>query len=892
MPKTLLYYHLRLTLLLAFLFSLTGIKAQISEGCVFLQGDYIEVGIAPNGAFGTPANAPAGYHARPSPVLNSLYNPVTGTYQSRNTAVGFVADYGKDGWGVGTPGYFGDYFMPGAVQEGFSLQVDGVKSNAWSNNYQSNGSTGFTGTLTGANVSLTTTATDKKAVWQGAQGTLQVRQTLVLKKTKSYFTVNVVFKNTGPDTVRKIYYMRTVDPDNEVSITNGYVTRNKITYQLPNPYNKTLVTATGVQYLNAYLGLGTKDCQARCFFLQTGLFASANLESIYNGTGGYSYVDSSQGDVGIGVVFKVGDIAPGDSTTFSYAYILNESDLDEAFAETEPGFMYNGNFYPSGGVIVQPTGSVLPIDIVNGDYFIWSWAPPAFLDVTTGTHVNATVSTGPITYTVTGISTGEVANRCSNRTLSITVSPYPVSPPPSVTSPVVYCINQSASALTATGPGIMRWYTAATGGTGVFVPPVPSTASAGTTIWYATQEIGGVESIRVPVIVLVRSLPAITITPSSSWICYGDTTVLAASGTPASYTWAPSATLSANSGSIVKAFPLINTIYTISATDSFFCKNTKTIAIDVRPLPSVIVNPASGVICSGDSLQLTAGGSSISYLWDASGSLNTINGPQVISKPVLTTTYFVTGTDVNNCKKKVQVTIVVNPLPIPFLGADKSICIGSTAVLNPGNFNKYIWLDNSTQPVFNVNDIGTYWVNVENGFGCKASDTMKIISLYPLPVNFLPADTTFCRGNLLVLKVPGYNQYIWSDGTNKSSAVLKQFGKHLLTVKDKNGCSGTDSISLFDAHCTPFQVPNAFSPNQDGKNDAFRPMITQIVTGYKMIIFNRWGEEIFTTDIPQKGWDGYYKGYMQSSGTYIYHIKFIDWDGVPVQLKGTLNLIR
>lgn len=380
MPRTIFIRYFLLTFLVICFFFTVSVNAQISNGCVFLQGNFIEVGIAPNGAFGTPADAPSGYHARPLPLLVQLYNPVDGSFGNRTKAVGFVADYGKDGWTVGTPAYFGDYFMPGTVQEGFTIEIDGVRSDAWSNNYQTNLSTGFTGPLTGNNISLTTSTTDKKAIWQGMMNQLFVRQTITLKQSKSYFTANILFKNTGTDTLRKIYYMRTVDPDNEVAITNSYETKNKITYQLPNASNKTLVTATGRQYIQSYLGLGTKDCQARCFFLSFGLFPRASLSSIYNGASGYIYRDSSYADSGIGLVFKIGDLAPGDSTTFSYAYILDENDLDEAFSETAPGLMYNGNFYPSGSVIIKPTGTVIPIDIVNGDYYNWTWSPAAFLD--------------------------------------------------------------------------------------------------------------------------------------------------------------------------------------------------------------------------------------------------------------------------------------------------------------------------------------------------------------------------------------------------------------------------------------------------------------------------------------------------------------------------------
>lgn len=882
-------------LIIAFVTGLFCIKqtaAQQLDGCTFLQGNYIEIGIAPNGAFGTPGNAPAGYHPRPTPQSNSLYNPVTLTYQLRPNAVGFVADYGKDGWTTGTPAFFGDYFMPGTVQEGFTLQVNGIRSNAWSNSYQSNGSTGFTGPLTGTNTSLAITAGEKKAIWQGTMNTLQVRQTIILKDAKSYFTANIFLKNTGTDTLKNIYYMRTVDPDNEVSVTGSYSTKNKVAYQLPNVFNKTLVTATGLQH-NSYLGLGTKDCQARCFYLQSGLFPTADLASIYNGIPGYRYADSLTADAAIGLIYKIGNLPPGDSTTFSYAYILNESDLDEAFSQTEPGFMYNGTYYPSGSVIVGATGSVLPVSIINGDYYNWTWAPPTFLNTTTGTNVDATVSTGPVTYTVTGVGNGSISTLCSNQSLTITISPYPISPPPGVTGPVVYCVNQPASALTASGPGIIRWYTTATGGVGSTTAPVPSTATAGTTTWYVTQETtGGTESVRVPVVVNVLPLPTVSITPAVATICAGDSILLVAAGTPSAYVWTPAATLSASTKDSVIAFPASTTAYTVTATSiANGCKNNQTINLQVNTPPVVTVTPAGGTICAGDSLQLTAGGA-VSYVWTASSTLNTTAGPTVTAYPSVSTTYFVTGTSANNCKKQTSVTVVANPLPKPFLGADKSICKESGTVLSPGNFKSYLWQDNTTAATHAVNNIGYYWVKVENNFGCTASDTMRILSFFPNPQNFLPADTSFCRGNQHIINVPGFASYLWSDGTKSAAATVKTFGKVLLTVSDINGCYGKDSMLLTDAKCIRYALPNAFTPNRDGKNDVFKPFITQIVTGYKMTIWNRWGELIFTSAQPQNGWNGYYKNQAQPAGAYVYIISFIDSDGLPVNLKGTVNIIR
>ncbi|MBL7729830.1 MAG: gliding motility-associated C-terminal domain-containing protein [Chitinophagaceae bacterium] len=883
----------RFAVLITFLLSFHFAKSQALEGCIFLQGNYVEVGIAPNGAFGTPASAPAGYHSRPTPLFNALYNPVTGISQPRSGALGFVADYGKDGWSTGNPAYFGDYFMPGTVQEGFSIQVNGVKSNAWSNNYQTFGSSGFTGPLTGTNQLYDATATEKKGVWEGMMGDLLVRQTINLKNTKAYFTANVVLKNTGPVALTNIYYMRTVDPDNEVSVTSSFVTKNKIAYQLPNTFNKTLVTATGLTH-GSYLGLGTKDCQAKCFYMRSGLMAEGDLAGIYNGFNpAYSYADSLTSDVAIGLIFDIGTLNPGDSTSFSYAYILSEADLDDAFAETDPGFMYNGTFYPSGSVIVQPTGTVLPISIVNGSYYNWTWSPATFLNTTIGPLVDATVSTGPITYTVSGVGTGTIASRCSNRTLNITVSPVPVSPPPSLASSVIYyCMNQPPGPLSASGPGIIRWYTTATGGTGSLTPPTPSTAVPGTFTWYVTQETGGVESIRIPVTVIVKPPPTVAITPAAPAVCYGDTVRLIASGALATYAWSPATTLSASSGDTVHAFPLVNTTYTIVATDTTNCTNNVSVTVTIKQLPTVSITPPSGIVCKGDSILLTAGGSGVSYTWDAAAGLSTTTGTAVWVKPPVTTTYNVTGTSSNGCSAKGSSTISVTPPPIPSLGPDKSICIGSTLVLNPGSFASYQWHDGAASSTYPVSNVGLYWVNVTDGFGCKATDSIRILSLLQLPKDFLPNDMAFCRGNQVALKVSGYSQYLWSTGATTPKVTVDKFGQYKLTVTDNNGCAGTDSITLFDAKCIPYIVPNGFTPNGDGLNDYFRPLITQLVKGYKMSIYNRWGQVIYETTNSNTGWDGTFGGVKQAAGVYVYHIRFTDADGQPVLLKGTVTLIR
>ena len=96
----------------------------------------------------------------------------------------------------------------------------------------------------------------------------------------------------------------------------------------------------------------------------------------------------------------------------------------------------------------------------------------------------------------------------------------------------------------------------------------------------------------------------------------------------------------------------------------------------------------------------------------------------------------------------------------PSLGADRNICAGETIVLNPGNFNTYLWQDNSTAPIYSVTAPGTYLVTVSNEFNCKASARIIIKKLVQPPSYFLPADEKLCSDNVLKINVPGYKSAV------------------------------------------------------------------------------------------------------------------------------------
>ncbi len=659
-------------LLYALVFWSLDSSAQISGANVFLQGNYVEVGIAPNGAFGTTVDAPFGYHARPYYSPYPIFDTGTSTYTVRQFSLGFVSDYGKDGWTVGSPAYFGDYFVPSLPQEGFSIQANGIISNAWTREYITNHATGFTGTLYGANNSYNDAGGIKTATWLGSMGNLSVKQTTRLNDTDLFFTMSVVLKNTGTTTINDVFYLRTVDADNDWALTGlDGTTINKIQHQLPNAGDKVLVTARGAIYPNVYLGLGTRDCRAKVFYLDNGQVSpppTVTLENLYDGIpSAIVYQNGSDtADQGIGIVFDLGDIAAGDSVTFSYAYILREADLDVAINQTQPQLAHNGVNYSSGDTIKMcQNGSGAVVDIINGDFFNWTWSPSTGLATTSGTHNTITLtSTTPITYTLTGASS--MSSLCASEILTIRVEPN-ITPQPTVT-PITYCLGQTAQPLAAVGSNIL-WYTAATGGTGV-VLLIPPTAVAGTFTYYATQTINGCESARVPVVVTVYAPPAITIPPQDDTACVNGTadfSVLVTGGN-LGYQW------QSDDGS---GFTNItdNTIYSGTNTSTLTLANipgtyngyryrclvnglcsaaslsSPPATLQLTDPANITSQPSNTIICVGldDTLTITSSGLKLNYQWQyktPSGFINLTNSATYSG--VTTPSLIITGATVAN----------------------------------------------------------------------------------------------------------------------------------------------------------------------------------------------------------------------------------------------------
>lgn len=255
-------------------------------------------------------------------------------------------------------------------------------------------------------------------------------------------------------------------------------------------------------------------------------------------------------------------------------------------------------------------------------------------------------------------------------------------------------------------------------------------------------------------------------------------------------------------------------------------------------------------------------------------------------------TYYDTLKTAAGCDSVIVTHLTVREKPKPKLGNTRNICSGQNIILNPGNFNSYLWHDLSTTQQYTVSQPGTYTVTVTNAFGCKASARIVIPGFAVTPAGFLPGDQDLCTGNRLSIEVPGYYSYAWSTGATSRNVEITKAGSYILKVTSFDNCTGTDTINIREVTCVPVGIPNTFSPNNDGKNDYFNPVINTVIKAYRLRIYNRTGQLIFQSTDPARGWDGRFGGQLQSSDNYIYQLSFSNTTGKQFEYKGNILLMR
>lgn len=414
--------------------------------------------------------------------------------------------------------------------------------------------------------------------------------------------------------------------------------------------------------------------------------------------------------------------------------------------------------------------------------------------------------------------------------------------PPAVTDTIPYCQLHVPAPLTAVGANLL-WYEESAGGSGSAIAPTPSTEAGGLYKYYVTQTVNGCESPRAEIAVKVTaSLAKFTVQPDP--LCAGDTATITFTGDApgeAVYNWGwDGAVLYSGSGpGPYRVSWVIAGTYNVKlqVNNNGCISKVATVPVKVNALPQANITMLADA-CMNAPVTLKATGG-ITYIWEygtakAEDKTNAqsvkVSWNEAGKKEVA-----VVAIDQNGCSSEPEKeSIIINALPDAGIATvlDGPVCVNDTLTLEgvPKTSYSYSW----------SSDAFTFDYPFE-----------RIVSTY----------------------------------------IISRSSYAYLTVTDNNNCKATDSIWVDARPCCSVYMPNAFTPNQDGKNDVFRAITKAPQTVYDLRIFDRWGKQIFATMRYYDGWDGTVNGTPAAIGVYHYLLRF-ECDGREQYQKGEVTLIR
>ncbi|RME01389.1 MAG: gliding motility-associated C-terminal domain-containing protein [Bacteroidetes bacterium] len=160
----------------------------------------------------------------------------------------------------------------------------------------------------------------------------------------------------------------------------------------------------------------------------------------------------------------------------------------------------------------------------------------------------------------------------------------------------------------------------------------------------------------------------------------------------------------------------------------------------------------------------------------------------------------------------------------------------------------------------------------------EPNQTLLCQAYYGPPLPDIVIDTFICLGAEIDLKYTHpTGTVVWEDGSMDSLFHVTEPGVYRATV---HHCGTTQQVvfNVPDGKCPcVFEVPNAFTPNGDGINDSFGPVYQCYFADYLLRVFNRWGQEVFTSTDPTQGWDGRIDGKEAPSEVYMWHATYTAW---------------
>ena len=353
-----------------------------------------------------------------------------------------------------------------------------------------------------------------------------------------------------------------------------------------------------------------------------------------------------------------------------------------------------------------------------------------------------------------------------------------------------------------------------------------------------------------------------------------------------------------------------NASLTLTGSDGCAEVITQTIKIGSKPIADFKTDTSceGSVVSISDSSNVLVGTIN-NWYWNLSNGISTQRNPTVTYTSAGNKTISLTVKTLEGCiSDTVYKSIYINPKPVISMSFNNA-CVNSivnfSATDNGVNMAEWKWDFGDGNKDSGANTQHTY-IRTGNYFltlyaiaknGCVSDIVKKIINIYGTSAK-AGNDTIAAALQPIQLHATGGISYQWipSFGLNNPNisspiAVLSTDQTYILKAFTSQGCQTFDTLTIKIYKGPDIYVPNAFSPNNDGLNDKLRIVPVGIIQFNFFKIYNRWGQQVFTTSDFTKAWDGRYKGLLQP-GTYVWVTSGLDFRGNLIERKGIVLLLK
>lgn len=259
--------------------------------------------------------------------------------------------------------------------------------------------------------------------------------------------------------------------------------------------------------------------------------------------------------------------------------------------------------------------------------------------------------------------------------------------------------------------------------------------------------------------------------------------------------------------------------------------------------------------------------------------------------------YQVRMVTLNRCQEYDTVLKTVTIYPDPVVDIPEEAvkkCFSEVPVtfsVQAHRFTRYRWNTGDTTSSIEARQPG--WYRVEAANPCGTHRDSVYLDVTPEATAYLPDDTIFCDGNFARLDARNEGAaYRWSTGETSRTIEVDKPGTYWVEIR--NECSATvDSTRLvFIREDVSAFIPNVFTPNGDGYNDSFQPLVLN-TPAYSLTIVNRWGKQVFYSRNPFGYWQGRVDGGEEAApGMYFWRVTATGCRGEPITFKGYVSLLR